>query len=1298
MPDHDLRIARPAEIERMFPFVGREGELADLKTLYDRVCLDEIGALALLTGPPGVGKSRLLAELVRRLRTLGVPTFEGTCRERGLAYQPFIDLAHAALSYMSDQGVGGERLARAAEIVAALRGQGSLFGNLRQGGARSARIGKAQSDTRRAPLGLVRDGGDQRIRFFEQVRALFADVAQTRPAVFIIHDIDLADGATSHLLSYLARTLAPAPGLGVEGDFTGLFVASIHDGAPPSWITDVNATLIRVDGLDLEAVRAFLSSEAVVRRFFESSAGVPRRLEALLEQEPRPAGDLLADRLATLSRSAARLCRALALYGRPAGATLLERLAGSLGTDDEEMSDRAAHELRACPLLVRSVVGGELRLGFADTAQARADRGAIVAAIPEVERIALHRALGEALLAGLESGDDPVACAEHLLEGQALDRAVEVALAAGETLERAFAYERAIALYARALAATSRTEVIVALEERLADLYQLIGDYARALEVVRRLAERLRDPATLARIGHLCLLRGDLGDARSALAVAKEAAEEAGDLVVHVQVLADLAETHLFAGAHDEAQRAGRTALELGVGSTEARRSVMAARNTLGKIALEKGDYTRAGACFDENLTEATANGLLFEISRAHINSGIAALRRGDYDAAESHYRAGLAAAREHGDVRHRALCVQNLGVLAQWRRDYSAALRYYQDAVAAFKRLGHRPWLAMVALDLGDLYLGVGDLDRATAMVALADRLSIEVATTSIIRENLRGRILLRRGDVAAARVAIEAALEAARRIGNKDELSLTLLHLARVELTAGEPELALERLADIPDSPPARVWPQLLVLRGEAHLAGGDLELARVDLAASERAYADLGDDEGRLQALLGSIAWAQRTGDARSARSFRQLARDLDERLRGRVPSELAARYGREPARLALLERDVERPRLVRSEPMAPIAVRPVRVATGSAEPLRRPDITERHEKIIGRSNAVVHVLEMVERVAPHDTLVLIRGESGTGKELVAEAIHEASPRRGRPFVKVNCGALVESLLLSELFGHERGAFTGAMQRRKGRFELADGGTLFLDEIGDISPSTQVALLRVLQTHEFERVGGTQPVHVDVRIVCATNRDLEQMVAAGRFREDLYYRLKGIEIDLPPLRARADDIAELVRHFTARIAEERQTTAKDVTPAAMDVLTRYGWPGNIRELENVIRSVTLFTDGQAIDARDLVEYVGAPRSPAYGVAPVPAGSASIPLPTPPNPGAEAQGDVYNWAVQNGVSLRDLKRKIELDCITQALAECGGNITRAAERLGMKRPRLSQLLKEHGLSQGRPGAEEKQ
>src|SRR5262249_51875527 len=375
----------------------------------------------------------------------------------------------------------------------------------------------------------------------------------------------------------------------------------------------------------------------------------------------------------------------------------------------------------------------------------------------------LHRALGEALLVGLDAGDDPAACAEHLLEGQAGERSVDVALAAGEALERSFAYERATALYTRALAVSTRPDVVAVLEERLADLHARTGDYKRALEVVARLAERRPDPATLGRVGHLQLLAGDFPAARRALQAARAAADDAGDVAIHVQVLADLAESHFLDGAHDEALAAGAAALALSADHSTARRGRIAARNSVGKVWLEKGDYERAAGYFSDNLEDAGAIGALFEVSRAHINLGICSLRRADFAGAEAHYRAGLGAAREHGDLRHRAFCLQNLGVLAQWRRDYGAALRFYQDAVEAFKRLGHRPWLAWVALDLGDLFLGLGDVDRAQAMVALADRLATDVATTNVILENLRGRIHQERGDLGQARACIEGALVAA-------------------------------------------------------------------------------------------------------------------------------------------------------------------------------------------------------------------------------------------------------------------------------------------------------------------------------------------------------------------------------------------------------------------------------------------------------------------------------------------------------------------------------------------------------
>jgi len=244
----------------------------------------------------------------------------------------------------------------------------------------------------------------------------------------------------------------------------------------------------------------------------------------------------------------------------------------------------------------------------------------------------------------------------------------------------------------------------------------------------------------------------------------------------------------------------------------------------------------------------------------------------------------------------------------------------------------------------------------------------------------------------------------------------------------------------------------------------------------------------------------------------------------------------------------------------------------------------------DSIIGSSGALESVLGVVRKVARANTTVLVRGETGTGKELIAGAIHHNSHRAARSFVKVNCAALQENLLESELFGHEKGAFTSADKQRVGRFEQADGGTLFLDEIGDMSPNTQAKILRVLQEHEFERLGGTRTLRVDVRLITATNRDLSAMVAAGLFREDLYFRLNVVTIEMPPLRERKEDIAALAGFFIQRFAGELKKKIVGPEPEALKLLMRYHWPGNIRELENAIERAVLLTEGTHIGASDL------------------------------------------------------------------------------------------------------------
>ena len=243
-----------------------------------------------------------------------------------------------------------------------------------------------------------------------------------------------------------------------------------------------------------------------------------------------------------------------------------------------------------------------------------------------------------------------------------------------------------------------------------------------------------------------------------------------------------------------------------------------------------------------------------------------------------------------------------------------------------------------------------------------------------------------------------------------------------------------------------------------------------------------------------------------------------------------------------------------------------------------------------QIIGTSPAILRTLELVNQVAPSTATVLIQGESGTGKELIANAVHHGSPRRARPFIKVNCAALPETLLESELFGYERGAFTGAVARREGRFELADGGTLFMDEIGDLSLATQAKLLRVLQEGEFERLGGTRTLKVDVRLVAATHADLATLVREKGFREDLFYRLNVITIQIPPLRERREDIPLLAQHFLGRYAVKNAKTITGFTDEALDLLQSYAWPGNVRELENVIERAVVLTRGSMISPADL------------------------------------------------------------------------------------------------------------
>jgi two-component system response regulator AtoC len=344
-----------------------------------------------------------------------------------------------------------------------------------------------------------------------------------------------------------------------------------------------------------------------------------------------------------------------------------------------------------------------------------------------------------------------------------------------------------------------------------------------------------------------------------------------------------------------------------------------------------------------------------------------------------------------------------------------------------------------------------------------------------------------------------------------------------------------------------------------------------------------------------------------------------------------------------------------------------------------------------QIVGQSSALGEVLAKVEQVATTASTVLLRGETGTGKELVAHAIHINSPRAEKPFVRVNCAALAPGILESELFGHEKGAFTGAVARRPGRFELADGGTLFLDEVGDLPMEVQIKLLRALQEREFERVGGTETIRVDVRVVSATNRDLETMIDTGAFREDLYYRLNVFPIHLPALRERIDDLPPLVDHFVAKFARSTGKRVVGCTGEAMDKLRAYSWPGNVRELENIIERGMILVKGERLDAGDL-DFGRRAQQGAASAIPVPFARAreqTQPMPhLPPVAGATFAAPAASDPTASGS--RPLSERLadeERREIVAAVDKSNGNIALAARLLGINRSTLYYRLRKHGL-----------
>ncbi len=712
------------------------------------------------------------------------------------------------------------------------------------------------------------------------------------------------------------------------------------------------------------------------------------------------------------------------------------------------------------------------------------------------------------------------------------------------------------------------------------------------------------------------------------------------------------------------------------------------ARNTIGKIHLARGAYAEAERIFAGNLREARREGLERHATIARINSGIARMRLSHLCSARKLFAEAAREAGKRGFYREEAIARENLATVHHMLRDYREAMRHYRAAFALLRWLGNPEYLSRIANNLGEIYVRFGEAGKARATRRWGQSTSEGNPHSQVEAEGmlLDGRIALLAGDCGTARAVFGESDRVFAGLGDGPHRAEALVWQASAALAVGDCGAARDLITEAEHhfQGDRRVEARILLERGRLErLSGGKPDTLLTGALDLLRASGDL---EGETEALVSLAEAELDRGDTVFAARHIAQAIEVDSAIRARVPAEHHASFDAMPSRrrLDLLSR--------RAGSMGA----PAKDARPAAAlvPAGRAETPSPYPRLIGRSEAMQAMYRTICRVAPLDDLVLVTGESGSGKELVAEAIHKLGRRADRPLVKINCASFVETLLQSELFGHERGAFTGAIRRRRGWFEAASGGTLFLDEIGDVQPSTQVNLLRVLEEKAVHRVGGSEPIPVDVRIIAATNRDLAAEVGSGRFRKDLYYRLRGLRVQVPSLAERREDIRLLALSFLDRTAREfgLERRTPSLTEGALALLENMPLHGNVRELENTIRSAVLFAEGRSITQSEIARFLDggdgndqpAPRverAAGRGHGEAGAGGLSLDL------GQVLLGDV---------SLPQFKKEVERRCIAAALDESGGNITKAASILGMKRPRLSQLVKFHGVPRDAEDTEE--
>jgi DNA-binding NtrC family response regulator/tetratricopeptide (TPR) repeat protein len=838
--------------------------------------------------------------------------------------------------------------------------------------------------------------------------------------------------------------------------------------------------------------------------------------------------------------------------------------------------------------------------------------------------------------------------------------------------------------------------------------------------------------------GRASYARGDTTTAALSLARALNVAEHEAE---RARAAALMAQVRYMAGDPTLARRHAEEAIAQGA-EAETR---LDGRNVIGKLLLAREAWAEAEQHFATDAYDATrADNKEYEL-RARLNRAIAVLYLGRREQAREMLEEIMEDGEASGVHRAVAYTLSNLATIALLQHQYERALALLEKAIEVRRRYETRIGLVLPIANLAELRLRLGlvaEAEHSLRFGLQACGQGLPLSRYAYFAK-VAACIHLERGETSQATKEIRTAISGATSGGDVSALARCHRIAARIALHDGDVARARAAVAQASkqrNTPSGKA--ELAILVGLCQRAAGD---AFLEEASEALLVAQQADDPESLREAHQLLFYAfAMDGDREAARSHLRCALEARDRIAEALAPVLRQRYLNRTALAELrelemgIDDDLEFTLGAGIDADGPVTLRSLQSSRAGAggrgglsgaglggaglggtglgrARLRAGKNKTDSRRLSGESSSMRALRGTIRRVAPTSATILVTGETGCGKELVAEAIHRASERADGPLVKVNCAALVETLLLSELFGHEKGAFTGASSRRRGRFELAEGGTLFLDEIGDISPRTQVALLRVLQDGIFERVGGTTSQHADVRIVCATHRDLEGMVERGDFRRDLYYRLCGVQLEVVPLKDRISDLPVLAKALLARAADEHGITPRPLSRDALRTLGRHAWPGNVRELQNALRVAALFAKGEQIEIGDFTENVESLRY----LADLPTGASTgadhdsmaprsmTPRSVTPRsmtrrgshegrggdgvsetlPPPASSAELVYAEIRGGTKLADMKRKLEQDCIARALVETGGNITRAATLLGMKRPRLSQLVKQYEL-----------